>query len=284
MYLRYLRKQRGGRLSNVATFCSECEEKQKDATWSIETSLQSGDEASESFAHVGLAKLLSEPVIVKVMRDGRMAQQESTTHTWFRNNPHPNIIQGICEFKCTDNPIKWQRRVYKPQPMCDISSTIPFMILVQEYIRGGDLHTITDWNIEMWLSIILQLTFASMEWYEQHGFLYGDWHFGNILLDVTNESSVTYKAFGHKWKVKNTTGLRPVLTDFSRSDLRKPNQLEPWQLGAQLGVIWDMLSHKCPNTTIQETTSKASIDIGTPEDINEILTIVRAWKANIENK
>ena len=243
MNLKYLPKTQGGRLQNVATFCYLCEnnDKRNDASFIINNTLQSASEAADIFAHVGMTKINNIDFIVKIMLYGKMALQEYKVAKIFREKPHRNIVQNICAYKCNDNPIKWERRIQKPLPLCNINETSEFMIIIQEYIYEGDLHKFKN-NItfEIWSSIIKQLTYSCIEWYEKYGFLYGDWHYGNILMDICETKYNKYRAYGKEWKVK-TYSYAPVLTDFSRSEIRPIDKLEPWQLASQISLIWDML-------------------------------------------
>jgi len=282
MQLRYFPKQKGGRLKNVATFCNACDAMiLGDAVWNINSTLQYGEDAAdESYI---LSDLIMKPVVMKLMKSGRPAIQEERIQRLFRIKPHPNIVQGICTFSCKDNPIRWRRRIQAPQPIC-MSNDIDTTIVVQEFIERGSISNLgKSWPLELWVSITQQLCFAAMEWYDTFGFLYGDWHSGNILLDDTDDTLLIYKAFDIKWTVKNSTGVRPVLTDFSRSELRPNGDIAPWLLGTQLGYIWDMMYHECPNPELLKETQRMSIQIGEAEDIKTIITIIRSWLHACQN-
>ena len=109
MSLSYLSKRRGGRLQHVSTFLTACQGNQsRDA-------LQAHDEAAEEeFSYVGLTSILEKPCVVKLMERGRMAAQEIIIQKWFTSHPHVNIVQGICNFTCKENPIKWVSRKKRP--------------------------------------------------------------------------------------------------------------------------------------------------------------------------
>jgi len=129
----YLPKHKGGRLRNVATFRT---------AWNIEKTLQSADEATDTFAHVGIAKLLEQEVVIKIMpADEKLPLREQEVLRVFQERPHKNIVQGICTFTCKDNPIRWQKRIIVPQPLCNGNLT-SFIIVVQEYIAEGNLQSL----------------------------------------------------------------------------------------------------------------------------------------------
>lgn len=280
--LRHLPKQKGGRLADVATFCRACDTMSRgDAVWDMNRTLQSGDEAADAASvHVGLAELEATPVVVKLMADGRLARQEVRVQRMFRDRPHPNVVQGLCEFSCPDSPIRWQRRLEAPKPLCvpDDGRTIPVAVVVQEFIPRGSVTALgATWPLDVWLSIAQQLCFAVMEWYDRYGFVYGDWHDGNVLVDDTDDARLAYRAFGVRWVVDQAAGVRPVLTDFGRSDVRPSDDLAPWMLGAQLGTVWDMLRHACPDAELRETTKRMSMDVDGVETVADVVAHVRAW-------
>jgi len=176
---------------------------------------QSADEAMDDFAHMGLASLQNTKVVVKLMLNRIGARQEQRVQQLFSEQPHDNIVQPICTFECDESPIRWQQHVVAPQQFCS-GGPHKFVVVVQEFIPGGNLRELSDWNDDVWRSIILQLTYACLEWYESYSFIYDDWHLSNILIDRSDKVPI-YKAFGHTWKVDLVTNIRPVLTDFARS-------------------------------------------------------------------
>lgn len=265
----YLPKEKGGRLRNVATFCTACDSMTSHASWNIEKTLQSAD----TFAQVGIAKLLEHDVVVKIMSaDEKLPLREQEVLRVFKEKPHKNIVQGICTFICKDNPIRWQKRITAPQPLCNGNLT-SFIIVVQEYIPEGNLQSLKSdsFSFDVWFSMIKQMTFACMEWFESYGFLYLDWHFGNILLDRTTEKIRKYNAFGRTWRVR-TYNVSPLLTDFSRSVISK--NLNAWQLTDQIGYVWDIFFRLLPSEAIQERLKKGSMEIGKCETIDDIIVYV----------
>jgi len=235
--------------------------------------LQAHDEAAEEeFSYVGLASILEKPCVVKLMERGRMAAQEITIQKWFTSHPHVNIVQGICNFTCKENPIKWVSRKKRPQPFCNGSSfDADFVVIIQEYITSGDLSNVVTWTAELWRSVVLQLTYACMEWYEQ-GFLYGDWHFGNILLDTTHSKVHTYKALGKTFKVA-THGVSPVITDFARSTLQPSGSLDIWGLTDQISMVWSIFTRSCPYD--KHRVAGYSIEMGLVKDVDLVALVTR---------
>ena len=275
MQLRYLAKQKGGRLAHVATFTNACKGT-GDAQWVMNSTLQAHDEAAEEeFSHVGLTSLLDRKHVVKLMIKSHLSSQEVAVQRWFARHPHVNIVQGICNFECKDNPIRWKSRLTQPQPFCNgTASATPFVVIVQEYIVRGNLRAVTEWSTELWKSVILQLTYACMEWYEQ-GFLFGDWHFGNILLDIPQKKVHTYHAFGETFKV-HTHNVSPVITDFARSTLRPAGSLELWMLTDQLALVWDLFANSSPFD--QDLIRQIAIQMGIARSKTELLSIIKRFR------
>lgn len=275
MRLRYLRKQKGGRLDNVATFCSWCAENQHaDATWILEKSIMSADEANDDFAHVGLTQILQKPFIVKLMLPGRRAMQEMKVQRLFSQHPNKHIVQGICSFICNDMPVRWNKRIDKPTQFCNIKGE-NMLVMIQEYIMDGDLSNVPSkfWTFEIWKTIVQQLTLAIIELFEEYGFVHGDWHFGNILLDKTENIEHEYNVLGKVWKVK-TLGMSPVLTDFSRSSIIKKDDRNIETLTDQLGLIWDLFKNVCPSPDFKKHMGQISIDISECSSIKSVKNFI----------
>lgn len=261
-----LNKYIGGRLTNIDTFCTACDDKLKqDADWFINKTIQSLDETSYpkrgcssietyGFAFVGLGEILKEPVIVKVMLNNPQGRREVKIQRFFKAHRHRNIVQGICEFKCLDNPIKWKNDITRPTQLCnsDTLSTTEFFIIIQEYIIGGDLdHFFTNSEVSyvQWQSLFLQTLFGVLELFEKYGFFYDDWKLRNILLDNTSKKTITYNSFGNKWIVQNTFGITPVFTDFSLCTFVDKT---PENLAYQLSFCLDTFGRVCPDKHINK--------------------------------
>lgn len=285
--LLYLQPKRGGRLDNIMTFCDACEQKTyaSNASWNLESTIQSADEAADEFTHVGLTNLLDKKVVVKLMMNGIGARQEKHVQQLFSKKPHINIVQPICTFECNESPIRWQHHVIVPQQFCS-GGPSKFVVIIQEFIQGGNLRTFNGWNDDIWKSIILQLTYSCMEWYESYKFIYDDWHLGNILLDSfePTKNLTKYKAFGRTWKVHHSettdSYIRPVLTDFARSSTTstmKSKHFEPFHLGNEISLVWDMLRHSTQNKKYVDAIDTYCIPIGEKETIADIIHDVKAF-------
>lgn len=127
--------QKGGRISNIDTFCTSCKLKKRDsdAIWTIDTTIQDASDASDGFAshylhrsrfaYVGLSKLLEEPVIVKILVNNIRGKKERNIQRVFMKYPHRNIVQGICDLKCLDREVRWLKSV-DGQQLCTKDGTM----------------------------------------------------------------------------------------------------------------------------------------------------------------
>jgi serine/threonine protein kinase len=230
------------------------------------------DETTMEFSFVGLSELLKQPVIVKMMLNNPQSRREVKVQQFFKKNPHRNIVQGICEFKCQDNSIKWKVKLKGPKQMCNPEKKYEnseFIIIIQEYIRLGNLDYYSETiNYYKWKSLITQMLYGSLELFEKYGFFYDDWKSRNILVDETDEISVTYKCFSRDWIVPNTFGLTPVLTDFS---LCRFLEKSPENLAYQLSFCLDTFGRICPNSRINKLSIDLAIKIEQLENLDTIL-------------
>jgi len=283
----YMPPKRGGRLDNILTFCDACVQKQQpNSTWTIDTTLQSGDEAADEFSHVGVALLNGTNIVVKLMIYGLGSRKEQSVQHLFAKKPHVNIVQPICSYVCDDSPIKWQSHVQVPQAFCT-GGPSRFAVIVQEFIPGGSVRHFDKWTDAIWVSITLQLTFACLELYESYGFIYDDWHSGNILLDTTTDSEYVYRAFNKKWKVSCVDNIMPVLTDFARCSIigmTKSQHLEPCDLASEISIVWDMMRNSTQNIRYLEIINDYVDSIGSLERICDIIRTVKAFHKDVHSQ
>jgi serine/threonine protein kinase len=300
--LQYLdKKYKGGRLENIQTFCSMCDDRIKaDAHWTV-------NKTTDGFAVIGLGELLKKPIIFKIMDNSWRSKKEKKVHKVFRMFPHKNIVQSICEFSCMDDELRWLKKIQTPQILCNPDGKSKFTIILQEFIEGGDLTNIRDWNYRgvpnvspplggftlasnagsivseslaelnfgtirysIWKSVALQLMFTSIELFDKLGFIYEDWNLRNILADTTDNKVLTYIAYDKKWIVRDSFGISPVFTDFSRSDILLEKK-EDWHLAIQLSHCMDMMKNVCPKKDIKEIVEIYSIKVELLESIEDIL-------------
>jgi hypothetical protein len=295
--------QKGGRITNIDTFYTSCKLKKRDsdAIWTIDTTIQDASNASDGFAFVGLSKLLEEPVIVKILINNIRGKRERNIQRLFIEYPHRNIVQGICDLTCLDKEFRWLNPV-KNQQVCTVEcpkasnagsivskslKTHPlggvltlaqcdtkdgnteFIVIIQEFIRNGDLSNMEPWTTSNWISVTLQLTFCVIELFKKFGFIYEDWKLRNILWDTTSDEEFVYRAYRKSWTVK-TYGIRPVFTDFARSDILMTKK-QDWHLAVQLSLVFDMMAYKCPNKRLHSATEKMAYQIEKRESISDIL-------------
>ena len=274
--LHYLRKTYSGGMTQrkVLTFITACNAKKLDVQldthvyWSIHKTLQSGKKSIDGFSVVGLALLEEEPVVVKLILSSYKATQELKVSQHFREHPHVNIVHTFCEFVCKDNDFRWIENVIKPKCLCKPrkgSDGQAFTVLVQEYVKEGDINGLT-WTTNTWVSTLFQLTYAAIEWYEQ-GFVYKDWHYGNILLKKTRTKTHTYNAFNRSWAVQ-LNGVRPIITDFSNSDFIDVYNYN--KLALQIAEIWFVFKDD-GTTECKNLLTKAHLKMSRLTELQDVL-------------
>jgi serine/threonine protein kinase len=276
----HLKKTKGGRLKDTHTFCSVCDEKKADIKWFLHETLRSGQEASDGFAFLGVTKsLLDQPFVVKLMVKTKMALREVAALEMFRQKPHQNVVQGICHFECSDNPMRWMDELKEPQELCTNNGT-SFIVIVQENIQRGHLSSHKRLSFAEIASILLQLTCATIELYQHYGLYYGDWHDGNILIDTTDQASHTYECFGHTIQVTTHT-IRPVITDFSRYGKTHDSAHLPNDIADQVSLVWDLLYSQLGAAS--DYVRMKSLEVGSLTEFEDIMICVKDVHNYLEN-
>lgn len=278
-------------IANIQTFTNECENKKKvDAKWILDEYIQSPDLTSnvdkDGISFVALGEILKKKVVFKVMNDGWRSKKEKKSHRVFREFPHRNIIRSICDFTCKDNKIKWLNPKNKPDILCDKKGDTELTIIIQEYLPYGDYYNFRELFLKksipiekqygIWKSSILQILFTSIELFDKFGYINEDWSLKNILIGITSDKTIKYKAFNKIWIVNNSFWIAPIFTDFSRVDflLKRKN---PWHLAVQLSYALDMMKNICPNESIKKITEDYSSKIELLESYDDIIICLEKY-------
>jgi serine/threonine protein kinase len=249
----HIPKYRGGRNKDANAFYTTCEK--HGATITIDETFQSDDQSIDGFSHVG--KTQGDSIVVKVMPIGFRALNEIATATYFRKHPHRNIVQGFCEFECKTDPVKWEKSVKTPQQVC--SKGVSVTVILQEYIQNGSFDKFFE-NMKrlpkkVWIPLTLQLVYAVVE-FSSFGFFHNDLHFGNILIDTTDDSTCTYTVLGET-KTVYLKGVVPVLTDFSHATFKEQTSFS--DIAIQISIIIDIMTNKAPLAFVKPLQSLMNI-------------------------
>lgn len=219
--LKYLKKQKGGRMTNIDTYKAYCNSKKKirpDA-WLIINETLKLPESSDIFGHVALAELQDQTIVVKVFDAGdNMLKKELSMLRFLTNKNKNNIVKYICNIGCQDSRVRWENHITKSQICKQGSDDLQFVLM--EYIHNGDLEEYLNSDRctnECLKSILKQICLCLLDIYFNHRIVHGDIHRGNILIshDAIPET-LEYKFGSMKISVESN-GVEPIFIDFGRS-------------------------------------------------------------------
>jgi serine/threonine protein kinase len=219
--LKYLKKQKGGRLSNVATYKAYCQAQKNvrpDGWLTVNKTLKL-PESSDIFGHVALANMRGNTVIIKVFRERDiMLRKEKSMLRFFTERNTNNIVKYICDVGCKDSHVKWENNINLPTSICNGSDDLHFVIM--EYIHKGDLEEYLNGNmisLSILKSILKQICFGLLHIYFNYRIVHGDLHRGNILISKQHAPETLTYTFGKTNISIETLGVQPVFIDFGRS-------------------------------------------------------------------
>jgi hypothetical protein len=213
-------------------------------------------------------------VVIKIMLNNLYGRNEIRTQQFFKQNPHRNIVNGTCNFIISCCPVNWSKNIPELEQhqcwMCNIDS---YLVIVQDYIDTGNLFSnYNNFNYKQWKSVLLQNLFAVFELFEKYKFTYRhNWKSSNILLQKTSYTEVVYNAFEREWIVKDTYGLSPVFTDFSRSSFYYKDY---YYLAREICYCIDMYGKFCNNRMLESYCTKFSILIGEVTKLDTIIEMI----------
>jgi hypothetical protein len=217
------------------------------------------------------------PVVIKIMANNLYGRTEVRAQNFFKQNPHRNIVRGICNFIISDCPVKWNTDMSDLEHShCWMCSIDRYIVISQDYIDGGDLFSNYKYlNYVQWKSILLQNLFATFELFDKYKFTYRyNWKPSNILLYKTLDSEVVYNAFDKEWIIKNTYGLSPVFTDFSKSSFYYKDYCH---LAREICYCINMYGKYCKNTIVENYCTNFAIIIEKVTQLNTIIEMVNTF-------
>ena len=220
---------------------------------------------------------IKKPVVVKIMLNNLYGRTEVRTQQFFKQNPHRNIVNGICNFISTACPVHWTTKMLELEHskcwMCNINS---YIVIVQDYIDGGDLFSIyKNLNYLQWKSLLLQNLFATFELFDRYKFTYRyHWKPSNILLYKTLSNELVYNAFNREWLVEDTYGLSPVFTDFSKSSFYHDDY---YNLAREICYCINMYGKVCKNKTVEHYCTNFAIIIEGVTKLNTIIEMINTF-------
>jgi hypothetical protein len=218
LYLKYLKKQKGGRIPNLTSFQTVCSAERAHASLIGLKSIKSPDE-SDDFIQVVLSKMKENniPLIVKIQEPGKFLTNELNVQKILKEQN--NVIRYICDFPCLFNKLIWNSKIEKPTTFCDESGD-SMHIIVMEYINNdlANLFETKDLSDDIFKSIIKQVGFSLLEIHMNHHISHNDMNRGNLLIDIDKPKELTY-IIGEISKTINTLGYEFILIDFQRANI-----------------------------------------------------------------
>lgn len=246
-FIQKLSKQKGGRIHDMETYHITCEQSPKEHTLSwlqAKTSLKIPSEAMyDEFVHVLQSTIKDRNIVVKIQTPGIMVSKEIQILNFFKIHSTPNIVPYICSFSCKDTISSWESSVHETREFCQGGPDTVALILL-DYIPNSISELLKkDLTNEQFYSIIKQLGFVYIHTYTEYGFIHGDIHCGNILVDIDTPKTIHYRINDKDYTVE-TLGYEPMLLDFQRGMLRRgiDEQSKILSLQNDLSMLFHILS------------------------------------------
>lgn len=220
IYLEYISNQSGGTHVDVLKFKTYCEDKKNVIGWIQATKTLQTSYKYDKRGHVAIAIINEYPdlnFIIKIQTAGhRLTNNEIQVLKELQHVHY--VVRYICDFVCTDKELKWKKKIKKPITVCGDGENV-IHVLLMEYVDNGSLYDYVQDHVishNEFISIVRQLYLDIIDMSINHHIFHGDINGGNILLDITDESYVSYNIKGRNLKVP-TVGVLPVFTDFENS-------------------------------------------------------------------
>jgi hypothetical protein len=144
----------------------------------------------------------------------------------------PNTIEHLCMFKCNDDI-----KTYIPErmPVCRVKGEM-MQVLVMQHVPNGSFATF-NWStvpIEAFRSCIKQTILVALNAFVRCGFVHGDLHLDNVLVQSTNTTRISYDVGG----TVDLHGLEIKWMDFEASSWTK-------DLSSFFRNIHNFINHLC---------------------------------------
>ncbi len=169
-----------------------------------------------------IEELDASSVVVRIGNTNKTIESEFSTGEIIQHIP--GFISNYtlwCHFTCKAN-----NDIEPNLPVCSTSTDAPHAsVLIMKYITGGSvLHFRWDpHHYPLLKSITQQVIMSLLLAYHYHGFIHNDIHCNNILLQETNEKTITYTLPGNKSITIPLHGFKSVIMDFDSSLLTNPS-------------------------------------------------------------
>jgi len=158
-------------------------------------------------------------VVVKISKYKNLLEKDYNVSIKLEELKCKNFAKYLGFFSCKDELNNYDITKQLPKYFCKNNGTINYFIFMNYYKLGSIINYIPK-NIEEIITIINQVFGSMIYAFEQKGFIHGDLHPGNVLLEKTNLKKIKYPLISKNIEV-NTYSLRVILFDFDRSNFSK---------------------------------------------------------------
>lgn len=241
IYLKYLHKQKGGRIANLTTFKSVCNPETASVQLIGLRSLKTPEE-SDDFVHVIKSAIDKSPIVVKVQEPGRMLKMELDIQKRLRNCN--NVVNYICDFECLFDNFIWSKPLQTPRTFCDKKGSALHLI-VMEYINNDLANYMESESIskEVLCSLVKQAGYALLDFHINCNVSHNDINRGNVLLDVGIPKTLSYTINEYTATV-DTMGVEIVFIDFQRGNIHEgaDEPLAVQLANDELSLVYELMS------------------------------------------
>jgi len=154
-------------------------------------------------------------VVVKVGPD--VVKKEYAIGKQLENLGLPTFIQYYCLFDCLDDKDALFDKKKLPDFFCKQESSHRIHALVMPTIKGETIDKM-KWNrktFPIFKNVLKHIVLSSFVAMENYGFIHGDLHTGNIIIEKTNTKTVDYGTYGNL----ETMGYMPIIMDYDMSKI-----------------------------------------------------------------
>jgi len=162
---------------------------------------------------------INEKIVAKIMK----RTKKNTNRIEYNYGKLLENIEGfirfICLLECKTNIHKIHNKTEETEEIeeksiCINTGGIQKEILISPYYEVGSMENFywNETNIPIFKSCLKQIILSFYYAYKMHRFIHNDFHYGNVLLEETNENEIRYE-----YIIVETNGYKTVIMDFDNS-------------------------------------------------------------------
>ena len=128
------------------------------------------------------------------------------------------FVKYYCFFTCEGDYLTVEKT------LCDGPGT-KMKVIIMPYYKFQSILSYKWTDINQLHSVLQQTVLNLIKANHKIGFIHGDMHIGNILLEETDDSMILYDIEEFGFHVIPTYGMKGLIMDFEKSDLEKKNPI-----------------------------------------------------------